>query len=173
MTSLYEMDEQLKSIDWVLSENEDAETAEILEAAKVELEKDIESKMESILRYKADCDEKIVAIKAEIDRLNKKIKSLSKKSDFLKGLCYSHLVSTGKQKADYGTWTLSIAKTPAKVVLTDDADALLPDCYCTIIRTPNKTAIKEAMTDGELYVQIGDKKIILAKLEQGDTIRIK
>ena len=173
MTSLYEMDEQLKSIDCVLSENEDAETAEILEAAKAELEKDIESKMESILRYRADCDGKIVAIKAEIDRLNKKIKSLSKKNDFLKNLCYSHLISTGKQKADYGTWTLSIVKKPASVKLTDDANALLPDCYCTISRTPNKTAIKEAMTDGELYVQVGDKKIILATLEQGDTIRIK
>lgn len=173
MTSLYEMDEQLKSIDWVLSENEDSETAEILEAAKVELEKDIESKMESILRYRADCDGKIVAIKAEIDRLNKKVKSLSKKSDFLKDLCYSHMIATGKQKADYGTWTLSIVKKPASVKLTDDADTFLPDCYCTISRTPNKTAIKEAMTDGELFVKVGDKKIVLATLEQGDTIRIK
>ncbi|MBO7715646.1 MAG: siphovirus Gp157 family protein [Methanobrevibacter sp.] len=173
MTSLYEMDEQLKSIDWVLSENEDAETAEILEAAKVELEKNIESKMESILKYKADCDAKVVAIKSEIERLTKKIKSLNNKSDFLKSLCYSHMITTGKQKADYGTWTLSIVKKPASVKLTDDADTFLPDCYCTISRTPNKTAIKEAMTDGELFVQVGDKKIVLATLEQGDTIRIK
>ena len=139
----------------------------------VALEQDIEHKMESILKYKAECDANIVAIKNEISRLQKKAETLSKKSDFLKNICYEHMQSTGKQRANYGTWTLSIAKTPAKVVLTDDAETLLPDCYCTINRVPNKTAIKEAMTDGELFVQIGDKKITLATLETGTTIRIK
>lgn len=170
--NLYEMDEQLKAIDCVLAENEDPETQEILESAKDALLKDIDAKMESILQYKADCDGKVMQLKAEIDRLQKKVKSLNKKSDFLKNLCYTHLIDAGKQKAEYGTWTLSIAKKPASVQLTEDADALLPDCYCTITRTPNKTAIKNAMTDGELFVQVGDKKITLATLEQGTTIRI-
>lgn len=174
MTSLYELDEQLKAIDTLLAENENPETQDILESAKDVLLKDIDSKMESILQYKSDCDGKVEQLKSEIDRLQKKVKSLTKKSDFLKNLCYTHLLDTGKTKADYGTYTLSIAKTPAKVVLTDDADALLPDCYCTITRTPNKTAIKDAMNeDGELYVQVGDHKIVLATLEQGTTIRIK
>lgn len=173
MSTLYEMDEQMKAIEAILIANEDSETEEILESAKTALEQDIENKMESILKYKADCDGKIVAIKSEIERLQKKMVSLSKKSDFLKNMCYEHMKSTGKQRADYGTWTLSITKTPAKVVLTEDADALLPDCYCTINRVPDKNAIKKAMTDGELYVKIGDKKITLATLETGSTIRIK
>lgn len=171
--NLYDMDEQLKSIETILTANEDPETQEILENAKIALEQDIENKMESILKYKAECDSRIVAIKNEIERLQAKIKPLSNKSEFLKNLCYEHLISTNKQKANYGTWTLSIVKTPAKVVLTDDADSLLPDKYCTVTRQPNKNAIKEAMTDGELFVQIGDKKITLATLEQGNTIRIK
>lgn len=173
MSTLYEMDEQMKAIETILIANEDSDTEEILENAKIALEQDIENKMESILKYKAECDSRVAAIKSEIERLTKKIKSLNNKSDFLKSLCYSHMIATGKQKADYGTWTLSIVKKPASVKLTDDADALLPDCYCTISRTPNKTAIKEAMTDGELFVKVGDKKIVLATLEQGDTIRIK
>ena len=173
MTTLYDMDEQMKMIEAILIANEDPETEEILESAKVALEQDIENKMESILKYKADCDGKIVTIKNEIDRLQKKAATLSKKSDFLKNLCYEHMIATERQKADYGTWTLTIAKTPAKVVLTSDAEALLPDQYCTITRQPNKTAIKEAMTDGELFVQVGDKKITLATLESGTTIRIK
>lgn len=173
MTALYEMDEQMKAIETILIANQDPETEEILEGAKLALEQDIENKMESILKYKADCDGKIVTIKNEIARLQKKSEILSKKSDFLKNICYEHMQNTGKQRADYGTWTLSIAKTPTKVVLTDDAETLLPDCYCTINRIPNKTAIKEAMTDGELFVQVGDKKITLATLETGTTIRIK
>lgn len=171
--TLYDMDEQMKAIEAILVANEDPETEEILENAKTALNQDIENKMESILKYKADCDGKIDTIKNEIARLQKKAASLTKKSEFLKNLCYDHMMTTGRQKADYGTWTLTVAKTPAKVVLTDDANALLPDCYCTITRTPNKTAIKEAMTDGELFVQIGDKKITLATLETGTTIRIK
>ena len=138
------MDEQLKSIEAILAANEDPETQEILENAKIALEQDIENKMESILKYKAECDSRIVAIKNEIERLQAKIKPLSNKSEFLKNLCYEHLISTNRQKANYGTWTLTIAKTPAKVVLTDDAEALLPDQYCKISRTPDKIAIKEA-----------------------------
>lgn len=174
MTTLYDMDEQMHAIESILIANQDPETEEILENAKIALEQDIENKMESILKFKAECDAKIVAIKNEIARLQKKTKSLSNTSEFLKNLCYEHMLRTHKDEPkEYGTWTLSIAKTPAKVVLTDDADALLPDQYFTITREPNKTAIKEAMTDGELYVKIGDKKITLATLETGTTIRIK
>lgn len=173
MTTLYDMTEQMKAIEAILIENEDPETEEILENAKIALQQDIENKMESILKYKADCDGKIDTIKNEIARLQKKASSLTKKSEFLKNLCYEHMINTQRQKADYGTWTLTIAKTPAKVVLTSDAEVLLPDQYMTITKTPNKTAIKEAMTDGELFVQVGDKKITLATLETGTTIRIK
>lgn len=167
------MNEQMKAIEAILVANEDPETEEILENAKIALQQDIENKMESILKYKADCDGKIDTIKNEIARLQKKAVSLAKKSEFLKNLCYEHMIATERQKADYGTWTLTIAKTPAKVVLTDDAVAFMPDEYMTITKTPNKTAIKEAMTDGQLTVNIGNKKITLATLETGTTIRIK
>lgn len=174
MASLYELNSQLQAIDDLLVANEDTETQEILESAKEELLKDIDSKMVSICQYMNDCDGKVAQLKEEIARLQKKVKSLSNKKEFLKNLCKYHLVENGIQKMDYGTYTLSIAKTPAKVVLTDDAEALLPDIYCTITRVPNKTAIKEAMTDGELYVKIGDKKITLATLDDsGTTLRVK
>lgn len=174
MASLYELNTQLKAIDDLLVANENPETQEILESAKEQLNQDIETKMESILQYMADCDGKIAQYKEEIARLQAKVKSLSNKKDFLKTLCHNHLIETGVQKAEYGTYTLSIAKTPAKVVLTDDAEALLPEQYFTITKTPNKTAIKEAMTDGELFVMVGDNKITLAKLDTtGTVLRIK
>lgn len=173
MASLYEMDDNLKSIDILLAENEDPETLEILGSAKEQLEKDIDTKMESILRYMTDCAGRVDTLKAEIARLQKKVKSLDNKREFLKGMCKWYMQSRNFDKKDFGTYTVTLAKTPAKVVLTDDANALLPDQYCTITRTPNKTAIKEAMTDGELYVQVGDTKITLATLETDTTVRIK
>lgn len=171
--SLYEMDEQLKAIDTLLTENEDPETQEILESAKTELEQNIGTKMESILRYMSDCAGRIDTLKAEVQRIQKKIKALDNKREFLKGMCKWYMEANQIDKKDFGTYTVTVAKTPAKVVLTDDAETFLPDQYCTITKTPNKTAIKEAMTDGELFVQVGDQKITLATLETGTTIRIK
>lgn len=174
MSSLYEMSEQLKAIDSLLVANEDAETQEILESAKEELLQDIDTKMESIIQYMNDCDSKIAQCKEEKARLDAKIKSCTNKKEFLKTLCKNYLIERGTQKAEYGTHTLTVSKTPAKVILTDDAEMLLPDQYCTITRTPNKTAIKEAMTDGELFVQVGDKKVVLATLDEtGTTLRVK
>lgn len=173
MASLYEMDEQLKAIDFVLTENEDAETAQILESARAELEKDIETKMESILKYMSECGSKINGIKEEITRLQNKVKSLTNKKDFLKTLCQQHLESNNIQKAEYGTYSLSIAKTPGKVVLADDAEMFLPDQLCIINRTPNKTAIKDAMVDGVLFADVDGKQVQLAHLETGATLRIK
>lgn len=174
MASLYELNSQLQAIDNLLVANENEETQEILESAKEELLKDIDSKMVSICEYMNDCDGKIAQYKEEIARLQAKVKSLSNKKEFLKNLCKYHLIETGTQKAEYGTFTLSIAKTPAKVVLADDAEALLPDNLCTITRVANKTNIKDAMVDGKYSVIVDGHEVVLATLDQtGTTLRIK
>lgn len=174
MSSLYELNAQLKAIDDLLVANENEETLEILESAKEQLLQDIDNKMVSIVQYMNDCDGKIAQCKEEIARLQKKIKSLSNKKDFLKTLCKNHLIEKGLQKAEYGTYTLSVAKTPAKVVLSDDAEALLPDNLCTITRVANKTNIKDAMVDGKLSVVVDGHEVVLATLDEtGTTLRVK
>lgn len=174
MASLYEMNEQLKAIDDLLAANENEETLEILESAKEQLLQDIDSKMVSIIQYMNDCDAKVAQYKEEIARLQKKSKSLANKKEFLKTLCKNVLIERGTQKAEYGTFTLSVAKTPAKVVLNDDAEMFLPDSLCTITRTPNKTDIKSAMTDGKLVVNVDGKDVVLATLDEtGTTLRVK
>lgn len=174
MASLYELNSQLMAIDDLLVANEDSDTLEILESAKEELLKDIDSKMVSIIQYMQDCDGKIAQIKEEIARLQKKTKSLTNKKEFLKTLCKNYLIERGTQKAEYGTFTLSVAKTPAKVVLTDDADVLLPDSLCTITRVPNKTEIKSAMVDGKYSVNVDGREVVIASLDEtGTTLRVK
>lgn len=173
MATLYELNEQLRAIDTLLAENEDSETLEILESAKEELNKDIDNKIETICQYMTDCDGKVESLKGEIARLQKKVKSLSNKKEFLKTVVQNHLIENNIQKADYGTYTLSLAKTAGKVILTDDAEKLLPDNLCTITRTPNKTAIKEQMVDGKYTINIDGNEVELAKLEIGTSLRIK
>lgn len=174
MSSLYELNSQLQAIDDLLVANENEETQEILESAKEQLLQDIDSKMVSIIQYMNDCDGKVAQIKEEIARLQKKSKSLANKKEFLKTLCKNYLIERGTQKAEYGTYTLSVSKTPAKVILTDDAEVLLPDQYCTITRTPNKTDIKSAMVDGKLVVNVDGRDVVLATLDEtGTTLRVK
>ena len=173
MTSLYELDAQLMAIDGLLSEAQDPETLEILESAKEQLMPEIETKMVSILNYIGDCTGRIEYLKNEINRLQAKVKSLTKKKDFLKDLAFQHMERTERVKADYGIYTLSIAKTPAKVVLNEAEMQWMPQDLMTIKTEPNKTAIKEAMVDGKLTVVVEGKEIELAHLETGTALRIK
>lgn len=173
MPSLFELNEQAHQIDMLLDSSTDSETGEILSEARAVLEQDIENKVNGILEYMANCQTLADGCKKEIDRLNGRIKTLNSRCEFLKGLLKAHLESNGITKKEYGTHLLSIAKTPAKVVLTDDALEWLPDDLCSITKTANKTAIKNAMTDGVYKITVDGNDITLATLETGTTIRIK
>lgn len=172
---LFELNEQLMAIDSLLAENINEETEEILESAKEELMKDIHTKMENILQYISHCKAQAEYYKSEEARIAKKRKTLENRVDWLKNMVYTQMKHEGKTKAEYGTYTLSIAKTPAKIVLTDDASELLPDHLCNITRTPNRSAIKEAMGDDtELALEVDGRLIVVAELDKtGESLRIR
>lgn len=175
MPSLYELNEQMLAIDRVLDDNTDPESLQILESAKEQLGKDIESKMENIIGYITECRGKVDYYKTEIARIEKKKKILENRIEWLKRMVFDQMKISGKTKAEYGTYTVMIAKSPEKVVLTEDADKWLPDNMCRITRLPNRTAIKEAMGDSkELKVIVDDREIIVARLEtENENLRIK
>lgn len=171
--TLYELDYNLRQIDSLMTVYQDETTLDILEDAKKVLLHDIEENAVDILTYISDCNARAKHLKDEANRIEKKANALEKRADFLKNLLKTHLQATGQTKATYGTYDIALAKTPVRVVLTDDAEQLLPDDLCRITRTPDKTAIKEKMTDGKLVVTIDGKEIELAHLETSETIRIK
>lgn len=171
--TLYELDYNLRQLDALMTASQDETTLEILEDAKKILLQDIEEKAVDILTYMSDCSARAKHLKDEAERITNKAKALEKRAEFLKNLLKTHLQATGQTKATYGTYDVTLAKTPVKVVLTDDAEQLLPDDLCRITRTPDKTAIKEKMTDGKLIANIDGKEIELAHLETSETIRIK
>lgn len=175
MTRLYELNDQLRAIDDLLASGVDEETNEILESTRDRLLSDINIKVENILEYIAHCKSRIDYLKSEEQRVGNKRKSFEKRVDWLKGLVMGQLKQKGVRKADFGTYTVSIAKTPAKVVLTDDAMEWLPDNMCTITRVPNKTAIKQAMGAVTSLKVIHDgQEIVVATLDDtGETLRIK
>lgn len=168
---LYELQENLMNIDNIIETNTDPETMEILESARQQVLAEIDGKMENICEYLAELKNKIEYYKSEEKRIASKRKTLENRSEWLKNLMFGQMKATNQTKAEYGTYTLSIAKTPDKVIVDDEM--WLPDTMCTITRTPNKTAIKEAMVDGKLIVTVDGHETQLAHTESGETIRIK
>lgn len=171
--TLYELDYNLRAIDAMLSEAQDEETSEILESVKQQLIPELEEKALDIITYIKDCANKEEYLKKEANRIAKKAKNLTVRREFLKKLLIDHLKRTDRSVADYGTFTISLAKTPDKVVINPGEEQWLPDDMCVVTRTPDKQAIKSAMVDGKLVANIDGHDVELAHMESDTTIRIK
>lgn len=124
----------------------DEETGEILSADELHaVEAEAAEKIEATALYLRELDAEAKAAKDEADRMLARVKSMQKRSDYLKAMLLDALHATGKVKT--GRVTVSIRTTKA-VEIAEGAD--LPEAYTTVKTTvsPNKTAIKDALSAG-------------------------
>lgn len=124
----------------------DEETGEILSADALHaVEAEASEKIEATALYLRELDAEAKAAKEEADRMLARVKSMQKRSDYLKAMLLDALHATGKVKT--GRVTVSIRTTKA-VEIAEGAD--LPEAYTTVKATvsPNKVAIKQALLDG-------------------------
>lgn len=124
----------------------DEETGEILNADELHaVEAEAADKIEATALYLRELDAEAKAAKDEVDRMIARVKSMQKRSDYLKAMLLDALHATGKVKT--GRVTVSIRTTQAVSV---DEGANLPEAYTTVKTTvsPNKVAIKQALLDG-------------------------
>jgi hypothetical protein len=124
----------------------DEETGEILNADNLHaVEAAANDKIEATALYLRELDAEAKAAKDEADRMIARVKSMQKRSDYLKAMLIDALHATGKVKT--GRVTVSIRTTKA-VEIAEGAD--LPEAYTTVKTTvsPNKVAIKQALLDG-------------------------
>lgn len=124
----------------------DEETGEILSADALHaVEAEAAEKIEATALYLRELDAEAKAAKDEADRMIARVKSMQKRSDYLKAMLLDALHATGKVKT--GRVTVSIRTTKA-VEIAEGAD--LPEAYTTVKTTvsPNKVAIKQALLDG-------------------------
>ena len=171
MAKLYEALDQLKAIDDLLEQNTDPETQEILASAQEALQNETVETAENYLKYMDELKAKISYLKDNADRITQKARAAQKRYDWLKQAIEHYLRSTGENKKEIGTYTISIRKNPAKVIIDDEL--WLPDKLYSIVRTADKTKIKEAMTDGKLVLTVDGQEIQVAHLEQSESIIIK
>ena len=124
----------------------DEETGEILSADALHaVEAEASEKIEATALYLRELDAEAKAAKEEADRMLARVKSMQKRSDYLKAMLLDALHATGKVKT--GRVTVSIRTTKA-VEIAEGAD--LPEAYTTVKTTvsPNKVAIKQTLLDG-------------------------
>lgn len=124
----------------------DEETGEILNADALHaVEAEASEKIEATALYLRELDAEAKAAKDEADRMIARVKSMQKRSDYLKSMLLDALHATGKVKT--ARVTVSIRTTQAVAV---DEGANLPEAYTTVKTTvsPNKVAIKQALSDG-------------------------
>lgn len=124
----------------------DPETGEILNADNLHaVEAEASDKIEATALYLRELDAEAKAAKDEADRMIARVKSMQKRSDYIKSMLLDALHATGKVKT--ARVTVSIRTTKA-VEIAEGAD--LPEAYTTVKTTvsPNKIAIKQALLDG-------------------------
>lgn len=124
----------------------DEETGEILNADALHaVEAEAAEKIEATALYLRELDAEAKAAKDEADRMIARVKSMQKRSDYLKSMLLEALHATGKVKT--ARVTVSIRTTQAVAV---DEGADLPEAFQTVKTTvsPNKIAIKQALLDG-------------------------
>ena len=141
---LYEISEAIRAaLDHI---EVDEETGEILSADALHaVEAQAAEKIEATALYLREMDAEAKAAKEEADRILSRVKSMQKRSDYLKTVLLDALHATGKVKT--ARVTVSIRTTKA-VEVSEGAN--LPEAYTTVKTTvsPNKIAIKQALTDG-------------------------
>lgn len=124
----------------------DEETGEILSADALHaVEAEASEKIEATALYLRELDAEAKAAKEEADRMLARVKSMQKRSDYLKAMLLDALHATGKVKT--GRVTVSIRTTQAVQINQEQA---IPEAYTTVKTTvsPNKVAIKQALLDG-------------------------
>lgn len=124
----------------------DPETGEILSADALHaVEAEASDKIEATALYLRELDAEAKAAKEEADRMLDRVKSMQKRSDYLKAKLLDALHATGKVK----TARVSVSIRTSKAIEVADG-VTLPDAFVTVrtTTTPNKTALKEAIEAG-------------------------
>lgn len=158
MATLYEMTEPVRAL-YELLENGDIDEAtynDTLEAIGVD------EKAEGYCRVISQLNLDLDMYLTEIKRLTDRKKTLENSLNRLKRNLLDLYIAGGRQKIKAGTFTISARKSQS-VDIFDESK--LTDEYFNIQKTPNKTAIKNAIKDG--------KTVDGANLVERESVQIK
>lgn len=145
--NLYELTQDLKELDLVLNSEEEIPEEEIEQARKIIMEL-ISSKGEGITYIVRNTDSDIEMCKAEIKRLQERVKQHERKIERLRGMLKDAFLETGIKKLDTSLGRIGIRKTAGRVEITDP-DLLEDYKQEKVTYTYDKNRIKDDIKSGK------------------------
>ena len=160
MSTLYELTSEYQAL-LELAEDPDADPQALADTLEG-LEGEIEVKADNYARVIRQIEADNAGIKAEIDRLMRRLKTGDASVKRMKAALQTSMEATGKTKFKTQFFNFSIRRYPASLVI----DGEVPEAYM-VQQDPvvNKTAIKDAIKAG--------KEIPFAHLEQSSGLSIR
>lgn len=145
--NLYELTQDLKELDLILNSEEDIPEEELNEARKIIMEL-ISNKGEGITYIVRNTDSDIDNCKAEIKRLQDRVKQHERKIERLRGMLKDAFLETGIKKLDTSLGRIGIRKTAGRIEIID-AELLEDYKQEKITYTYDKNRIKNDIKSGK------------------------
>lgn len=108
----------------------------------------IEHKVEGICKFRANLIATAAGVKAEMDRLAAFYHALDSRADWLKGYILRHMMATGTQKIEAGTFRVRIQKN-SRPSIALAAGAAIPEAFLRVVREFDGAAAYAAWKAGE------------------------
>ena len=170
MASIYTLTEEFNTILALMEEG--AVSEEVLQEVLENTQEELSIKLEGYCKFIKNCQSDMDGLDAEIKRLTNRKQVLKNTVDNAKSAMKAAVIASGGKPITCGTFKVSLAKNPPKLIVDDPYLENIPACYL-IPKDPelNKDAIKEALTNGSDEA----KKELegIAHLEQGTRINIR
>lgn len=103
--------------------------------------------MDRLLSEMRDNETLAEATAQRIGKIRERQTRLTHRVQFYRGLMHRLLTLTGLKSVALAEAKVSVVNSPDKVIITDEN--AVPDTFCKITKEPNKTAIKNAIKNGQ------------------------
>ena len=170
MASIYDLTDEFRTL-WALMEAgqlDDEALAGAFECTKEELA----LKLEGYCKFIKNLESDMVGLKAEEDRLRAKRDVIKNTIDRSKEAMKQAMVAAGENNLPCGTFKVSVANNPPKVIMDDSSLTAIPKRYIVPMDpTIDLAAIKETLKNGSAAEKAELEGV--AHLEQGTHVNIR
>lgn len=164
MANIYELTADIQLL-WNLMENGEIDDDTLIDAMQNSQE-ELSIKLENYCKFIKNMEADAKAFKEEEQRLAARRKTMENTVKRAKEAMQLAMETAGEKKMPCGTFTVSLQKNPAKVVMDEQYIENIPPRYIKYAEPEiNKAMIKEELTNGV--------ELSFAHLEQDESLRIR
>lgn len=145
---LYEISQQYDELQKLIESDDSESLAEAVAETMQLVEADFQEKAVAVVQFTANLDANVIALDAEIKRLQDRKKAVVNKQEHLRDYLKHNMAATGISNIKCPLFSITLSKPSQQVEITDES--LLPDDFVRVKTTvaPDKVAIAKALKNG-------------------------